>query len=420
MSYTVSQAVKAAFDSILALPEVQKGLELIEKDQDRCIDEQIELTLIEAPTFHEENRAAAFKAKFEALGLEDVHIDRGGSVVGRMRGTGDGPKVLVEGHLDTVFPFGSVTRVEQKDGYLYAPGIGDDTRALAMILSLIRAMKAANVRPRGDIVFVGTTREEGMGSLGGMKDFLDDNWQDIGASVSIDGGNMSTVTFEATGFKTYEVNFYGIGGHAYGAFGLMANPLHAAARAVAKIADFQVPEDPRTTFCVSNFHAGNDAGVHAIVPKATIKFNFRSNSQQILDELNDRIFKAIQEACDEETARWGKDTITWDSKIYCDVPAGVQDPHDPIVESCWAVIEHLGMKPSLNQGGSTNANMAIGKGVPAVCLGRGWYPEGAKVNNMNHTLKENYPVKNAFMGVQEALLTTLLCTGIADVESVIK
>ncbi len=420
MEYKVSPAVKAAFEALLAKPEVQKGLALIEADQDNSIKEQIELTLIEAPTFHEENRAAVYKQKFEALGLEDVHIDRGGSVVGLLRGTGNGPKVLVEGHLDTVFPFGSVKTVEEKDGYLYAPGIGDDTRALAMILSMIRAMKAAGVKNRGDIVFVGTTREEGMGSLGGMKDFLDDHWQELGASISIDGGNMSGVTFEATGFKTYEVNFYGIGGHAYGAFGLMANPLHAAARAVAKIADFQVAEEPRTTFCVSNFHAGNDAGVHAIVPKATIKFNFRSNSQELLDELNDRIFKAIQEACDEETARWGKDTITWDSKVFCDVPAGVQDPHAPIVEACWQVIEHLGMKPTLSQGGSTNANMAIGKGVPAVCIGRGWYPEGVRPNNMNHTLKENYPIKNAFMGVQEAFLTALLCTGADDVESILK
>ncbi|MEA4920532.1 MAG: M20/M25/M40 family metallo-hydrolase [Clostridiaceae bacterium] len=418
MEYTVSQKTRDSLSSLLAAPEVAEGMDFIEKDQDKCIAEQIELTLIEAPTFQEEQRSQVFKAKFEELGLEDVHIDRGGNVVGVRKGSGSGPRVLVEGHLDTVFPFGSVKKVEERDGFLHAPGIGDDTRALAMILSVIRAMNKSKVKNTGDIVFVGTTREEGMGSLGGMKDYLDDNHQDIDASVSIDGGNIADITFEATGFKTYEVNFYGIGGHAYGAFGKMANPLHAAARAVAKIADFQVSEDPRTTFCVSNFHAGNDAGVHAIVPKATIKFNFRSNSSELLEELDKRIFKAIQEACDEETARWGKDTITWDSTQYCDVPAGKQDRNVPIVESCYSVIEHLGIKPNFNQGGSTNCNMAIDKGIPAICIGRGYYPEGTDTDNKVHNLSERYPVVGAYKGVQETFLMALLCSGIEGIPSI--
>ena len=419
MEYTVSRKTRDALTALLAVPAVAKGFDLIEQDQDRCIKEQIELTLIEAPTFHEETRAAAFKQKFEELGLSDVHIDRGGNVVGTLKGTGNGPTVLVEGHLDTVFPFGSVKTVEQKDGWIHAPGIGDDTRALAMLLSVIRGIKGAGVRHTGDIIFVGTTREEGMGSLGGMKDFLDDNEGKIDASISIDGASIADITYEATGFKTYEVNFYGIGGHAYVAFGTMANPLHAAGRAVAKIADLEVAKDPRTTFCVSNFHSGNDSGVHAIPPKATIKFNFRSNSAELLEDLNDRIFAAIQEACDEETARWGKDTITWDSKIYCDVPAGSQDVHSPIVESVYAVIEHLGIEPAINRGGSTNCNMAIGKKIPAICIGRGYYPKGAKAETLVHNLGEKYPVEGAYKGVQETYLMALLCAGVEGVPSII-
>ena len=298
MDYQVSAKIQGLFDQVTAIDEVKKGIEFIEKDQDQSISDQKALTLIESPTFHEETRAKAYCGYLEDLGLENVHIDEYGNAVGLLKGTGGGPKVLVEAHMDTVFPFGSVKEVKEENGVLYAPGIVDDTRGLAVLLSALRGIKASGLKTKGDIVFVGTAREEGMGSLGGMKDFLDHN-PDIEASISVDGAWTEGTTFEATGFKTYEVNFYGIGGHAYGAFGEMANPLHAAARAVAKIADFQVPEDPRTTFCVSNFHAGNDAGIHAIVPKATIKFNFRSNSAEVLEELNDRIFKAIQEACDE-------------------------------------------------------------------------------------------------------------------------
>lgn len=419
MSYIVSEKTTQTLNRLLAVPEVAAGFDFIEQDQETCISEQIELTLVESPTFHEETRAALFKSKFEALGLSDVHIDSHGNVVGTIKGCGNGPTVMVEGHLDTVFPFGSVQEVKEIDGYLHAPGIGDDTRALAMILSVIRGIKHAGVRNSGDIIFVGTTREEGMGSLGGMKDFLDDNTDRIDASISIDGANISEITYEATGFKTYEVNFYGIGGHAYGAFGTMANPLHAAARAVAKIADFQVSSDPKTTFCVSNFHAGNDAGVHAIVPQATIKFNFRSNSAELLKELDERIFAAIQEACDEETARWGKDTITWDKKIYCDVPAGSQDPHIPIVEGVYSVIKHLGMNPRFLQGGSTNCNMAIDKGIPAICIGRGYYPEGTPVQTFVHNLNEKYPIAGAYKGVQETYLMALLCAGVEGVDPII-
>ena len=248
--YQVSDHTRSQFEKMLGLASVKEALAFIEANQPEAIEEQKELVLIEAPTGHEENRAKVFAEKFKALGLEDVHTDRGGNVIGIRRGTGKGPKVLIEGHMDTVFPFGTVKGVEEKDGFLYAPGIGDDTRALAMLLCLIRTLNKTGIQTAGDIVFVGTTREEGMGGLGGMKDFLADN-DDIDISLSLDNNDMSLLVFEATGGETYEVNFYGIGGHAFGCFGKMAQPVHAAARAVAKIADFVVPSDPKTSFCVS-------------------------------------------------------------------------------------------------------------------------------------------------------------------------
>ena len=240
-----------------------------------------------------------------------------------------------------------------------------------------------------------------------MKTWLDDNAVD--ASISVDGPSAKGIIYEATGHMTCEATFHGIGGHAHGAFGKVANPLNAAARAVAKIADFQVPSDPKTSFCVSNFHAGNDAGIHAIVPEATIKFNFRSDSQQVLDELYQRILNALQEACDEETARWGQDTITFTHKRYANVPAGTQDVHSPIVEATYAVIRSLGYEPEFLHGGSTNCNMAIGKNIPAVCLGAGGEDCGA------HTLQEFFETTDAYKGVQQALLLALLLAGVDGV-----
>ena len=405
MDYHVSLKTKELFDKVVALEAVQKGITFIEEDNNQSIEEQIALTLIESPTFHEQTRAEAYCKYFEALGLVDVHVDEFNNAIGIWKGTGQGPNILVEAHLDTVFPFGSVTEVIRDGNILRAPGIVDDTRGLAVLLSSLRGLKSSGIKTLGDIYFVGTAREEGMGSLGGMKDFLDHH-QEIDASVSVDGAWIDGIVYEATGFKTYEVNFYGIGGHAYGAFGKMANPLHAAARAIAKIADFHVSEDPRTTFCVSNFHAGNDAGVHAIVPQATIKFNFRSNSQELLEELNTRIFAAIQEACDEETARWGQDAITWDKKQYCEVPAGSQNINAPIVEATYLAASYLGGDVYFSQGGSVNGNMAVARGLPCVTLG------GGKIDINVHNLNEFYPTDGAHKLPQEVFILLCILAGI--------
>ena len=409
--YQVSDHTRSQFEKMLGLASVKEALAFIEANQPEAIEEQKELVLIEAPTGHEENRAKVFAEKFKALGLEDVHTDRGGNVIGIRRGTGKGPKVLIEGHMDTVFPFGTVKGVEEKDGFLYAPGIGDDTRALAMLLCLIRTLNKTGIQTAGDIVFVGTTREEGMGGLGGMKDFLADN-DDIDISLSLDNNDMSLLVFEATGGETYQVNFYGIGGHAFGCFGKMAQPVHAAARAVAKIADFVVPSDPKTSFCVSNFHGGNDAGVHAIAPKATIKFNFRSNSQEELAKLRTNIFNAIEEACQEETAKWGQDTITWDKKLISSVPGGTQDMHAPLVETAYMGLSHLGVEPVIHRGGCTNANVAVAKGLPALCMGRAYAPDENSKNIMNHSIHEKFPITGSYKAIQQAFMVLMMAAGI--------
>lgn len=407
MSYEVSAKIQGALDQLLAQESVKSALAFAEQDADQTLENQIELCKIEAPTFHEENKAARYAQFYKDLGLDDVHIDKHGNVVGIRRSTGNGKRVLMEGHMDTVFPLGTNPQPRREGTRVYAPGIVDDTRGMVVPLSVIRSLDAANIKTVGDLYFVGTVEEEGIGSFGGMKTWLDDNAVD--ASISVDGPSAKGIIYEATGHMTCEATFHGIGGHAHGAFGKVANPLNAAARAVAKIADFQVPSDPKTSFCVSNFHAGNDAGIHAIVPEATIKFNFRSDSQQVLDELYQRILNALQEACDEETARWGKDTITFTHKRYANVPAGTQDVHSPIVEATYAVIRSLGYEPEFLHGGSTNCNMAIGKNIPAVCLGAGGEDCGA------HTLQEFFETTDAYKGVQQALLLALLLAGVDGV-----
>ena len=352
---------------------------------------------------------------FKEEGLTDCHIDEYGNCVGIRKGTGGGKTTLVEGHMDTVFPLDTELKIVREDGYIKCPGIVDDTRGCAAVLSTIRALNAAGIQTKGDIQFVGTVQEEGTGALKGMQYYVQHH-PELEASISVDGPGYQEIVYEATGIQTYEVNFHGIGGHACGMFGKVANPLHAAARAIAKIADFQVPKEPMTTFAVTNFHAGSFESVHAIVPTAQIRFNFRSNSQEELEKLRDRIFAAIEEACKEETDRWGKDTITYDVKHICDVNAGGQDCHAPIVEAAMAASKYIGgQEPKLGNGGSTNCNRALEAGIPAVCLGM-----GADYDSKAHTLNEQFKVEDAYKGCQLTLLLALLCAGTEIADSVIE
>ena len=414
MEYKVSEQVRQKFDALVKDEKVQKALKFMEEDQDAVIDRQIELTLIPAPTYHEQKKAERMLEMFKEVGLSDCHIDEYGNCVGIRKGTGGGKTTLVEGHMDTVFALDTELKIVREDGFIKCPGIVDDTRGCAAVLSTIRALNAAGIQTKGDIHFVGTVQEEGTGALKGMKYYVDHH-PELEASISVDGPGYQEITYEATGIQTYEVNFNGIGGHACGMFGKVANPLHAAARAIAKISEFRVPADPMTTFAVTNFHAGSFEAVHAIVPTAQIRFNFRSNSQEELEKLRDRIFAAIDEACKEETDRWGMDTITYEVKHICDVNAGHQDSHASIVEGAMAAAEFLGCaEPKLGNGGSTNCNRALEAGLPAVCLGG-----GCDYDCQCHTLDEQFKVEDAFKGCQQTLLMTLLCAGTEMTESII-
>lgn len=410
MEYTVSEKIVKTYELLKALEAVQSGVEFIKEDEQNTIEDQLELVVIEAPTFEEGNRAKAFADKLAALGLEDAHVDRHGNAFGTRRGKGNtGKAIVIEAHLDTVFPMGTVTgRPEPKDGVYHCPGMADDTRGLAAVLSTLRAFDHANLETHYDIIFMGTAREEGMGGFGGMKDFLGDHDNIVGC-INVDGASMESITYQATGMKTFEVNFYGIGGHAFGAFAKVANPLHAAARAVAKIGEIQVPEFPKTTYAVSNFHAGNDAGVHAIVEKASIKINMRSNCQIELDIMYGKALQCIKEACEEETARWGMDTITYEIISYVDGKAGTQPSDAPIVQAIYALIKDTGIEPVLGHGGNTNASPPVALGIPAVCIG------GGGNAGMVHTTQEWWDSADAYKGPQLIFYLANMLAGIEGV-----
>jgi len=415
MDYKVSSKTSEIMAALTELPEVKSGLKFLVDDHERTIKEQLELVVIKSPTFFERERAEHYANMMKELGLVDVHIDRHCNVIGVKKGIGNGPTVLIEGHLDTVFDFDVEINPVIKDGRIYAPGICDCTRGLAATLSVARAFISTGIEHMGDIYFVGTASEEGVGSMRGMKGFLEDNKDRIDATITIDGGGNNKIVHNATGIKTMSFTFHGIGGHAFGAFGKVANPLHAAARAVAKIADIRVPEEPRTTFAVSNFHAGTDAAIHAITENATFKINFRSNGEAELKKFEEDVFRCVEEACREESEFWGKDTITFNHEYLVDVPAGTQDLNSPILEATYVAMEHLGLSPIFASDGCTNANIPVWLGMPAVCIGRGGNEGGV------HTTGEWFEMEGTYRCPQEAFLIALAVSGVkGKTETVLK
>jgi tripeptide aminopeptidase len=189
----IPDAARQRFAAVAALPEVKKALDFIKQDEAATLAEQKELVVIESPPFKEEVRAKEYHKRLAALGFKNARIDKEGNVIAFRPGRGNGPKLVVSAHMDTVFPAGTDLTIKEKDGKLFAPGIGDDTRGLAELLSMARAFNATAIKTVGDIYFVGTVGEEGLGDLRGVKALFRDI-KDIDGFISIDGPQPARVT----------------------------------------------------------------------------------------------------------------------------------------------------------------------------------------------------------------------------------
>ena len=390
---------------------VRKALDTIRTSNAWTIDQQATICEVEAPPFKEARRAAEYKRRFEALGLRNVRIDAEGNVLAERPGTRqDGPVVVLSGHLDTVFPEGTdvkVKRATAPDGgaRLTAPGIGDDCRGLAVVLAAARAIQAANVQTDGTIYFVGTVGEEGEGNLRGVRRLFAETLKgQVDYFISVDGTGFG-VTNRAVGSNRYKITFKGPGGHSYGAFG-MPNPAHALGRAVAKIADLQTPADPRTTFSVSLLRGGQS--VNSIPAEVSMDIDMRSESAQALADLDARVRRAVDQAVAEERARWPRSSAAL-AAIYDTIgirPAGSQPDDAPIVRAAVAAATALGEKADVGAS-STDSNVPIGLGVPAITIDGGGRGRGA------HSLAESYDdTPRGYVGAQWAALVALTLAGV--------
>ena len=392
--------------AILGNPKVIKTLEDIKADDDRALAEQKRITEIPAPPYKEQVRAAYYLKRFVELGFKDAAIDAEGNVIALRKGSGGGPKLVVSAHLDTVFPEGTDVTVKEKDGVILAPGIGDDSRGLAALLSLIQAMNANQIATVGDVLFVGTVGEEELGNLRGVKALFRDH-ADIDGFISIDGLGITRIVNQATGSHRYEMIFRGPGGHSFQEFGL-PSAIHAMGRAIAKISELQTPSEPKTTFTVGTVVGGTS--VNAIAAEARMAIDMRSDSTEELLKLEARLLDLVKDAVREENARWNSDKIAVDIKLIGDRPAGIVALDSPIVQATQRAVAVVTGAPRVTfAGSSTDSNWAMSRGIPAVTIGGGG--EGGNWHSRN----EWYKPVDAYFGPQNALLTILVLTGLEGV-----
>jgi acetylornithine deacetylase/succinyl-diaminopimelate desuccinylase-like protein len=379
----------------------------LKADNAWTIAQQRSICEIPAPPFKEAARAAEYKRRFEALGMT-ARIDAIGNVLAERPGTGRGPTIVIAGHLDTVFPEGTDVTVKEQAGRLSGPGIGDDCRGLAVVLAVARAYQRANPRHDARIIFVGNVGEEGPGNLRGVRHLFDVELKGkIDYFISVDGQGLD-VTSRAVGSNRYKVTYKGPGGHSYGAFGI-PNPIHALGRAIDGISDIQVPANPKTTFNVGVI--GGGTSVNSIAFEASMEIDMRSESAASLAELDGKVRAALATALATENARWpGERAMRARLSLVIDTigirPTGAQSDTAKIVQVALLAGKALGFSPATTAS-STDANLPISRGVPAITIDGGGEGGGA------HSLAEWYEDgPTGYLGPQWAALIVARLAGL--------
>jgi len=376
-------------------PTVKAALDAVKRNEPHFIDEQIRVCEIPAPPFHEEARGKELERLFQQLGLQDVRIDKAGNVIGVRPGASPHPNLLFQAHLDTVFPEETDVKVAREGDLLKGPGIGDDCRGLAMMLAVIKALDEGKVKTPGTITFAADTGEEGLGDLRGTKNLFNDSLKgQIDKFVSVDGTGLGIENIGVGSYR-YRTTFKGPGGHSYGAFG-MANPIQAMGRAIAKIDNIEVPKNPRTTFNVGR--VGGGTSVNAIPFECWMEVDMRSADKDALEAVNTKFKAAIQQAVDEENRRWNnRGPVSVSNELVGLRPGGTTSADSAIVLTAQAVTRLFGGDGQLREG-STDANVPMNLGIPAITVGGGGVGSGA------HSLGETFNTKDSWLGTQRGLL----------------
>ena len=404
---TASQQYTDEARQLAAAPVIGAAMGLVEALDAWSIERLIELTEIPAPPFMEEVRGRRYAELLSEFGADSVWTDEVGNVIGLRKGRTGTRTIGFGGHLDTVFPEGTDVTVRQRGDTLYAPGIGDDTRGLVVVLTVLRAMEDAGIETNEDVIFVGVVGEEGLGDLRGMKHIFRDGADAPDVWIDVDGGGLARLVTMGLGSVRYRATFSGPGGHSWGAFGL-ANPAHAMSRAVRHFqnaADTLTRSGPRTSYNVGRM--GGGTSVNSIPFETWMEVDMRSVSPQSLAVIERAFLAAMERGLAEENElRRDGPALTLDPAKIGDRPSGEGDPSAALVQRALATTALFGVEGELSRS-STDSNIPISLGIPAVTIGKGG------IGGAGHSPEEYWINRDGHLAIQRALILVVAEAGLA-------
>ena len=404
---TAADAEITSLAALLQNKRVVQALAALEQLSSWTTDQQIFLTEIPAPTFQESARGEAVRKLFAAAGLR-TRTDSAGNVIGERPGTSRKDVILISAHLDTVFPAGTCVKVQRDGRRLTAPGISDNGTGLAALVCLARALHLTKLRTHHTLLFAANPCEEGEGNLRGMRKLVETFRGRLRAVIAVDGAATDHITTMALASRRLEISLSGPGGHSWADFG-MPNPVHALARGINIFLATSVPESPRTTFNVGVIQAGTS--VNTIGNLAVVKVDMRSESGDELTRIAHALLAAIDQGVIAEMAAAAALGHSSDPRIEIrfrsigDRPGGELAADSPLLQAVRQADRHLNNQSRFERS-STDANIPLSLGIPAIAVGGGGRSGGA------HSLSEWYDPSGRELGVKRILLTALAISGV--------
>ncbi len=373
---------------------VKAATDHVDQDRDLILREWIAITEINAPSEHEQERAKYIEGLLRKYKLQEVRYDAAGNLIAVRKGSGGGPVIVFDAHLDTVFQPGLKIKATTRDGRVYAPGVGDDTRNIEALLATFRALDVANVKTKGDLIFVFTVEEES--SLRGAEEFVKENKGKVDHYIALDGG-YEGFTYAGIGINWYRHHFIGPGGHTRS-----RTPPYSAtlplARAITRIYDLKVPTNPSSNLNIGML--GGSEVVNAKAADAWLTVDLRSTDNEVVADLEKKIAAIL-----EEEARRADMTVKTEviSTSKAAVIPGHRESH--LVKVAEAVHRAMGFNPPITNTGSNNSSAALLAGISSISTGAGPCSD-------SHALTENCEIEPLYKGIKKILLLAVALAGI--------
>jgi len=393
LSNVFAQSPADHVKSVQEDPRVKAAFDHIDKDRDAILREWIAITEINAPSKQEQERARYIESLLRKSKL-DIRYDSAGNLIATRKGTGGGPVTVFDAHMDTVFQPGLKIKATVRDGRVYAPGIGDDTRNIEALLATIRALDAAKIKTKGDLVFLFTTDEEA--GMTGAKQYTKDNKGKVDYYIALDGG-YEGFTYAGIGINWYRHHFIGPGGHTRS-----RTPPYSAtlplARAIARIYELKVPTNPSSNLNIGML--GGSEVVNAKASDAWFTVDLRSTNNDVIADLEQKIAAIL----DEEAKRAG---MTVKTDVISASPAAVLpgNRESNLVKIAEAVHRAMGFDPPIGNAGSNNSSAALLQGITSISTGAG-------PCNDSHALTENCEIDPLYRGTKKILLLAVSLAGL--------